>query len=106
LVADAVRPVESLTVRRTTHVPAWANVCDVRCPVPDPPSPKSHVQEVAAALESEASNTTVFVPREIVGSVGENVKSATSWLEAVETVTVLAMDAVWPRSFLPVSVTV
>jgi hypothetical protein len=69
------------------------------------PSPKSHVHAVTPGLESVASKSTVFVFKEIVGLVGEKMKSATSCVEAADTVTDRDVDAVCPRSFLTVSVT-
>ena len=70
------------------------------------PSPKSHTQLVTPALDGVASKITVFVPLGIEGSVGEKVKSATISLEVDDTVIVLEVVDVCPRSLVTVSVTV
>jgi hypothetical protein len=68
-------------------------------------SPKSHVHDVAPALDGVASKITELVPFEIDGSVGEYVKSALSPVDEL-TVTGFASEADSPRSFVTVSVTV
>ena len=68
------------------------------------PSPKSHVHVVTPELDGVASKITVFVPVEIVGSVGEKVKSAE--IKVPDTGTVIEVVADCPASLVTVSVTV
>ena len=100
----AVRPMASVIVNRTTHVPAFVKVCAGLAAVELPPSPKSHAQAVGVALDGVESKSTLFVPFAMLGFVGENVKSA----EMVVAVTVMVKDvvAVCPEVAVTVSVTV
>jgi len=70
------------------------------------PSPKSHVHVLALALDGVESKLTVFVPVEMLGSVGEKVKRATSTVVVAETGTVLVVVDACPMLLVTVSVTV
>jgi len=70
------------------------------------PSPKSHVHVVTPGVDGVASKFTVFVPAEMLGSVGEKVKAATITVVLADTGTVLVVVDVCPRSLVTVSVTV
>ena len=79
-----VRPLLSVTVKRTTNVPALAYVLVVETPVPMVPSPKSHAYEVivvADALVDPDPLTATAWPT--AGEAGEKLRLAVGPATAV-----------------------
>src|SRR5215510_11500363 len=106
-VTVAVLPAESVTVNRTTNVFTVAKMCDGFWTLAVLLSPKSHTQLVIVApveaIDGVASkNTCCPAP----GSLGENVNSATIWLEVFATVTLRVVAPCLPSLSVTVNDTV